>query len=627
VRPTRLQLLIVLATSVAALTASAAASAGVSVTGAGRARFPDRLYLVNLDTSRALRPSDVVVRENGTPINGVEVTPARSARKGQVGVVLVLDASLSMRGAPIAGAVQAARAFLDARSANEQVAIVAFSDRTHVIQSFTSDSAKLRAALAVPPALSEGTHIYDAVGTALTMVHNANIHVASIVLLSDGADTGSRQSLAYASASAERGRVRIFTIGLRSGAFDPTPLRQLASGTSGSFTATANPDQLAPIYSALSSRLANEYLVSYRSPAGPGEQVSVTVSVAGEGHSVVSYATPALSAKPTGPFYPALRDRVWRSPGAPVVIALLVATLVGFGISTFSRPRPKTLRARLSQFVSVPLSDDEYRGRTVTGVASRVASERRPQRDWWVRFVRDVELADLTLSPERIAIYAISGAVIAGIFLAAIIGSPLAAIVGLVVPFAVVSSIRRRVRRKRDLFTEQLPDNLQVLASALRAGHSLVGALSVVVDDAEEPTRSEFRRVVADERLGVLLEDALQVVVERMQSSELAQVSLVASLQRRTGGNSAEVLDRVVETIRERAELRRLVKTLTAQGRISRWIVTALPIALFLMISLINPQYVAPLVNTSGGRIVLLIAAMFVAGGSFVINKIVDIKV
>ena len=91
-------------------------------------------------------------------------------------------------------------------------------------------------------------------------------------------------------------------------------------------------------------------------------------------------------------------------------------------------------------------------------------------------------------------------------------------------PFAVRALIRRKVDRRRADFSEQLPDNLQVLASALRAGHSLVGALSVVVEDAAEPSQSEFRRVIADEQLGVPLEDALNVVARRMESRDLEQV-------------------------------------------------------------------------------------------------------
>ena len=187
--------------------------------------------------------------------------------------------------------------------------------------------------------------------------------------------------------------------------------------------------------------------------------------------------------------------------------------------------------------------------------------------------------------------------------------------------------INRRVERQRQAFAEQLPDNLQVLASALRAGHSLVGALSVVVDDAPDPSRREFRRVLADEQLGVSLEDALEVVAERMDSRDVKQVALVAALQHETGGNTAEVLDRVAETVRERFELRRLVRTLTAQGRMSRWVLTSLPILLLVVITLLNPRYVSPLYSHSTGRVLLFAAAVMVAGGSLVIRRIINIKV
>src|SRR5262249_45816917 len=144
------------------------------------------------------------------------------------------------------------------------------------------------------------------------------------------------------------------------------------------------------------------------------------------------------------------------------------------------------------------------------------------------------------------------------------------------VPLIVRAVIKGRIVRKRKVFANQLADNLDVLASGLRAGHSLVGALSVVVADAAEPSKSEFRRVIADEQLGVPLETALDRVVDRMHNRDLEQVSLVASVQSETGGNAAEVLDRVVESIRERQELRRLIQTLTAQGRLARWIVSLL---------------------------------------------------
>jgi tight adherence protein B len=115
--------------------------------------------------------------------------------------------------------------------------------------------------------------------------------------------------------------------------------------------------------------------------------------------------------------------------------------------------------------------------------------------------------------------------------------------------------------------------------------------------------------------------------VVRMESADLKQVALVAALQRETGGSTAEVLDTVVETVRERQDLRRLVRTLTAAGRASRWIVTALPVALILAIEILNPAYLHPLFAHTSGRILLVFAATLVISGSLVIKRIVNIKV
>jgi tight adherence protein B len=187
--------------------------------------------------------------------------------------------------------------------------------------------------------------------------------------------------------------------------------------------------------------------------------------------------------------------------------------------------------------------------------------------------------------------------------------------------------IGRRVRRQRELFTEQLPDNLQVMASAMRAGHSFTGALSVVVDDAAEPTRRELERAIADEQLGVPIETVLRAVAQRMDSRDLEQVALVAGLQRETGGNTAEVIDQVTANARERAALQRTVRTLTAQGRLSRWLLSALPVVLLAVTTALNPTYVQPLYHTPLGNVLLAGSALMVITGSLVIKKIVDIEV
>jgi tight adherence protein B len=247
---------------------------------------------------------------------------------------------------------------------------------------------------------------------------------------------------------------------------------------------------------------------------------------------------------------------------------------------------------------------------------------------WWQKFRWEMEIAKVSMPPEQIIVLTVVGSFLALLLIKFLFNSLLVGVVfAVVIPLGVRSFLKYQLARQRRLFSEQLPDNLQVLASALRAGHSFIGALSVVVNDAPEPARSEFQRVVADEQLGVPIDEALRVVVERMDSRELEQVALVGALQRETGGNTAEVLDRVTDTIRERFELRRTVQTLTAQGRMSRWVLTFLPLFLLVAITLINPHYMSVMYDSAGGKIVLVLAGISVACGSLVIKRIVNIKV
>src|SRR5262249_4704462 len=198
---------------------------------------------------------------------------------------------------------------------------------------------------------------------------------------------------------------------------------------------------------------------------------------------------------------------------------------------------------------------------------------------------------------------------------------------GLLTPLVSQAWVSRRLKKVRDEFADQRPPNLQVLASALRIGHSFSGALTVVVDNAHEPSRSELQRVVADERIGVPVEEAIQRVAVRMASRDLEQVALLAELQRTAGGNSAEVLDAVIATLRERADIRRLVKTLTAQGRLSRWILTALPLAVGLFMFVARNEQMRPLYESGGGQVAIVIGTMMVVAGSLAIQRIIDINV
>lgn len=148
-----------------------------------------------------------------------------------------------------------------------------------------------------------------------------------------------------------------------------------------------------------------------------------------------------------------------------------------------------------------------------------------------------------------------------------------------------------------------------------------------MAEDAAEPSRTEFRRVMGDDQLGVSVEDSLAVVGDRMENDEVAYIGLIATIQRESGGNTAEVLDRVTGTIRERAQLRRLVRTLTAQGRLGGWIVTLLPLGMIAFLTTLRPDYLDPMLESTTGVIAMAVGAGMLAIGAFVIRRVVDIEI
>jgi tight adherence protein B len=621
--------MLLLAVSALAATPTGAGQTSPTLTETGATRFPFRSFVLTLPSGAAVEPGDIRVLENGRDVSKLAVVAADEAGANQFGTVVVIDASESMRGDAIEGAMAAARSFVERRNANQRIAVVTFNSTSEVLLPFTSDETEIELALSEPPTLARGTHINDAVARALTLIEEAEIGAGSVVLLSDGADTGSTVDPASVVESAGETGVRVFSVGLRGRGFKRTSLEGLAQATGGEYAEASSATGLETIFDAIGSRLASEYLVKYRSTASAGEDVRVEVIVEGvPTRASHEYAAPELPAHSLAPYHRPAADALWRSPVTTFVVAALAGALLVLAGIVLLRRRKRDLRSRMAQFVTLrtePVEAPERRARTSAALDG--AGRRFDGAKWWARFNEQLELAEVRIPAGQIALATAALMVAVAGILYAVVGSVLAAPGALVVPLVVRMLVRRKIDKRRSDFADQLPDNLQVLASALRAGHSLVGALSVVVNDAPEPARSEFRRIVADEQLGVPLEDAFGVVVRRMESRDLEQVALVAALQRETGGNTAEVLDRVCETIRARFEVRRLVKTLTAQGRIARWVVSLLPVGLLVIISLLNPSYVAPLFNETFGRFLLGASAVMVVAGSLVIKRIVNIKI
>jgi tight adherence protein B len=195
-----------------------------------------------------------------------------------------------------------------------------------------------------------------------------------------------------------------------------------------------------------------------------------------------------------------------------------------------------------------------------------------------------------------------------------------------VVPFGARLLVKLKVGRRQAAFADQLDDSLQLMASSLRAGHSLLRAVDAVSQDAASPTAEEFARIVNETRVGRDLSDSLDEVAERMGSEDFTWVAQAIAIHREVGGNLAEVLDAVGNTIRERNAIRRQVKALSAEGKLSAIVLMALPFGIAAFISITNPAYLARFTESAVGWGMLAAAALLLVGGGLWLKKMVSIR-
>lgn len=184
-----------------------------------------------------------------------------------------------------------------------------------------------------------------------------------------------------------------------------------------------------------------------------------------------------------------------------------------------------------------------------------------------------------------------------------------------------------RIERRAASFTNQLGDCLMMIANALRAGFSFLQAIELISKEMEPPVSEEFKHVVRDVGLGTPVERALTEMDRRVGSPDFSLVVTAVLIQQQVGGDLARILDTISDTIQDRIRMRREVKVLTSQGRMSGWILVLLPIAVGLFMTSMNPGYLDPLFHDSIGRIILAITIVMEIIGAVVINRIVDIDV
>ncbi len=512
-----------------------------------------------------------------------------------VEVILAIDTSTSMRPA-IDAAKAAANEFIASMPADIRIGVETFADDVVVLSPPTTDRALLSNQIA---SISTGgdTALYDVVvGASEHFTPTAEHKV--LVLLSDGKDEGSAATLDQALAAAAG--IQVEAISLTTAQTDLNSLMALGPVTSA--------DDAAGV-SAAFARVAGllvEAIAPTTVPATSAPSTTISTPSTSAATVVTTAPTAPAAAVATG----TSTSTGWLWLGALGIFAGLFL----LGLLVF--PRERVSKARLG--IDKPRRASDMGTRTISAVDE--ALDRYGKR---TDLDTTLAVADISMKPAEFVATVMVVAVVAGL-VGLLIGGP---IIALLVAIAFCLGVRfyvRRAKAKRQAaFADQLPDVLQLVTAALRSGYGITQALESVAEEAEEPARSEFAHVLAESRMGRDLSDSMHALARRMENTDFEWVVSAIDINRETGGNLSEILQKVSATIRERARIGRQVRTLTAEGRLSARILMALPLLMLLWQWRVNPDNFE-LLTYGVGLVALVVAGILMILGSLWVHKIVN---
>jgi tight adherence protein B len=578
------------------------------------------------------------VRENSVDIAGVNGVSEAETRN-PVDVVLTIDVSGSMRGQALTDAKAAAVRFVDAMGPRDRIALVSFASDPQVLTGFTSDREVLKDAIASLEASGE-TALYDAIVRSLDLVEEetqGDEHY--VVVLSDGGDTTSINSLESASSAVTAAAVPVYAVALETDEYDPDTLRVLATRSGGRMASVTDSAEFTAIFADIAQELLNVYAVTFTglSPSTRELDIELTVSRGALSETArVSVPNPAVQVGPTPdeadpatPFSPTA-NTVWM---ALALVAVFFATgfLVFVVISILTRPSTTLDQVDLYTRTSGSSLVSGQPGGAESGVRGRVleaVSSLADQRGFTGLVRIKLEQAGFPLRPNEYMYFHFLAIVGVGVVVQVVSGTVLASVLAVLLATVLpIAFLEQAISRRKKKFEEQLPDVLSLIAGSLRSGWGIQQALDLVVEEIADPAGKEFRRVQSETRLGLPLEDSLGRMAERLNSADFRWTVSAIAIQRDVGGNLAEVLDTVAATIRERAELRRLVSSLTAEGRFSAIVLVILPIFMLVALSFVNPSYMSAMLTTRTGLLMLLFGALLLVAGTVWLARLTKLEV
>lgn len=619
-----------------AVAATAGAASAPLIQNVDAAGYPKISFTLALPPDAVENPGDVPevsVSENGVKIRDVNVRSLERQRTA-IDAVLLVDTSGSMAGGPLDNAKLAAKRFIESMGADDRIALVAFSDSPVVVQDYTTDRVAL--GLAIDQLAPSGeTSLYDGLVAAASLSARSGAEERYIVALSDGGDTVSISNADAAASALVAAETPIYAIALTSPEYTPSTLEAIARLANGRVTTASGSESLADIYEGIAEEMQARYEVEFESAKPNTMELTLDVTVGsndGAAVTTVVVANPKFEAAPVDPAEPFMptpaNDGLLITFTAATFLAVLLLIL-GVGFILF---RDRAALEQLEYYGQVELGretgGDTFEDRTVRGRLAAAMVEAVDRQGFTGKVQLLLERGGINLRANEFVSFVMLIMGTAGIIVWVVTGQLFFGIIAAAVcAVAPIMFLRFMVGRRLKKFESQLPDILDMLGSSLRSGWGIQQALDLVVEEVEQPAKGEFRRTQAESRLGMPFEEALQRMTTRVESPDLEWVVSSIAIQREVGGNLAEVLAIVSGTIRQRGELERLVQSLTAEGRLTMWVLAGLPFVVFGALMILSPDFIAPALGSPIGIIGFGVIILLLVIGITMLQKIIKIKV
>jgi len=554
-----------------------------------------------------------------------------------VDVIIVIDTSGSMRGAAIEAAKAAAVSFLEQLPPEARAAVIGFGATASVAAPLSTDRAASISAVQALDARGE-TALWDALVLSADVLDSSDTDRPYVVVLSDGDDTVSVASQDEAVAALRSAGAGLYAVAIESPDSNQANLSDAVAAVGGQYLTTSDVATLDELYSDIAERLASRYTLRFTptsstlstvviSVAADGSIATVRTTVGTESAAIVD--TPeevaqVLNVEDT----PQLTSFVAPEPGflgTSTALSLGAACLfAALAIIAIQLVAPAT-KVRMSKSGKAKAGKGDRVvdiNTKVTGATDRLVASK----DTDGELDGALDAAGLNLRPGEFVLMSITGIVIAGLVGSVIGGWLVGILMTLAAAFVLYLYVSTRISRRRRKFGDQLTDALGIMTGSLRAGRGLPQAVELVAQEAPSPTKEQFRKIVFETRIGRDMTTSMSAVAERMESEDLKWVTRAVDINRELGGDLTEVLDNVADTIRDRRRVARQVQALSAEGRMSGWVLLSLPVVMFLFLAWRSPEQVGLLLYTTPGRILLGIGLAGMLLGYLWIRKLIDVK-